>query len=256
MDIGPRLGENEGVLRHLLVLTSLVLACGPDAAATEAATTVAEGGTATSDTSTSDTATSDTATSDTPTSTAEATQAATTGTVSTDPVTTDPVTTEPAATSTGDGSTSTTGDGTTGDGTTGDGTTGEDSVEYAAYFWAGGLDHIMVHRADLLNDRCTTLHFAWPGGMDPAFKISAPNEWAVANAQVSMGTADCLAGMPMGASESAIGGQGAATWRQDPNLYCPLQIDLDLVLDFPQMLPWVPAQEHMLVTALPVQNCP
>jgi hypothetical protein len=253
MDIGPRLGENEGVLRHLLVLTSLVLACGPDAAATEAATTVAEGGTATSDTSTSDTATSDTATSDTPTSTAEATQAATTGTVSTDPVTTDPVTTEPAATSTGDGSTSTTGDGTTGDGTTG---TTEDSVEYAAYFWAGGLDHIMVHRADLLNDRCTTLHFAWPGGMDPAFKISAPNEWAVANAQVSMGTADCLAGMPMGASESAIGGQGAATWRQDPNLYCPLQIDLDLVLDFPQMLPWVPAQEHMLVTALPVQNCP
>ncbi len=250
MDIAPDLGENEGVLRRLLVLTSLVLACGPDAAATAAATTVAEGSTATSDT-----ATSDTATSGPPTSTADATTGTvTTGMVTTGMVTTEPVTTEPVTTSdasTGDTSTTS----STGS-STGDSSTGEDGVEYAAYFWAGGLDHIMVHRADLLSDRCTTIHFAWPGGADPAFNISAPNEWAVVNADVSMGSADCLAGMPMGVSEGATGGQGTATWRQDPNLYCPLTIDLDLVLDFPQVLPWVPAQEHMLVTALPVQNCP
>jgi len=244
------------VPRRLIVLASLVLACGPDTAGTETATTVAEASTTTSDTSTGDTPTSDTPTSDTPTSTAETTQTATTGTT-TDPGTTDPgttgtATTEPAATSTGDAST---GDTSTTDGTTG-GTTGEDDVQYAAFFWAGGLDHLLVHRADFTNDRCTTIHFAWPGGVNPDLAITAPNDWAAADARTTMGTAGCLAGEPLGAEEYATGGSGTATWQQDPNEYCPPQIDLDLVLDFPPGMPWVPAQEHMFVTALPVQNCP
>ncbi|MBA3545566.1 MAG: hypothetical protein H0T76_03700 [Nannocystis sp.] len=237
MDIAPHLGENESVPRRRILLLSLVLACGPGSSDTDAGTT---------------TAASSTSTGDTPTSAAETTQAATTG-PTTGPVTTDVTTTDITATSTGDVSTGT---GTsTGDSST-TGTTGEDMVEYAAFFGAGGLDHLLIFRADALNDRCTSIHFARPVGPMPGFAITAPNEWNFVNAFVRAGTDGCLAGTPMGDPVIAIGGAGAGTWQQDPNQFCPLMLDLDVALDFPQDQPWVPAQELMLVTAVPVQSCP
>ena len=119
-----------------------------------------------------------------------------------------------------------------------------------------GLDHLLIHRADFLNDRCTSIHFAWPTGQDPAFAITAPDGWNFAHASVAMNTDGCLAGMPTGDPVSAIGGAGAGTWQMAMDQYCPLTLDLDLTLDFPQDLPWVPVQERMLVTAVPVQSCP
>jgi len=248
MDIGPGLGEN-GFMRPLTSILSLAIACGPDSAATEGATTTTESATsdatvvATTGAPTTGDIPTDTGTTGEPTTSASATSDATTG----DPTTGDPTTGDP---------TGTTGASTDSGETTDAGTTGADEVEYAAFFWSGGLNHLLIHRADFTHDRCTTLHLAWPGGGDPALKISAPDQWAAVNALVAPGTADCLAGTPMGAPVAAIAGLGAATWQQGPNEFCPQQLDLDLTLDFPPDRPWVPAQEAMLVTALPVQNCP
>lgn len=258
MDIGPGLGEN-GFMRPLTSILSLAIACGPDSAATEGAATTTESTTsdttlvATTGAPTTGDVPTDTGTTGEPTTSASATSDPATGDATTDVATTDVATTGDATT--GD-ATGTTGASTDSGETTDAGTTGADEVEYAAYFYAGGLDHIFVHRADFTHDRCATLHFAWPGGGDPALKISAPNKWAAVNAFVTPGTADCLAGTPMGDPVAAVGGLGAASWPQGPNEYCPKTLDLDLVLDFPAGQPWVPAQEAMLVTALPLNNCP
>ncbi len=259
MDITPRLGENESMPQRLLLPLSLVLACGPGSSGTEAGTTTAASSTSTGEPSTG---------------AAETTQVATTGPTSgptTGPVTTgsttDTASTDITTSSTGITTTSTgittssTGITTTSTGTTGDtgttGTTGEDMVEYAAFFGAGGLDHLLIHRADFLNDRCTSIHFAWPVDPMPEFAITAPNGWNFVNAFVGAGTDGCLAGMPMADPVvGAIAGAGAGTWQQEPDMYCPLTLDLDVTLDFPPDQPWVPAQEQMLVTALPVQSCP
>lgn len=242
MDIGRHLGENRGVLRRLLALASLLPACGPGSADPEPTTTAAisSGEAGSSSTSLGDaTGTPTTGTSTTGTST---TGTSTTGT------TTGTSTTSTSTTSTSTGTTSST--------DTTAGTTGGADVEYAAYFWAGGLDHILIHRADFVNERCATLHLARPGGINPAFQISAPDEWSPVDATITDSTMGCLEDMPMGTSIAASGGLGMVSWPPDPNQLCPPQIDLDLVLDFPPDPPWVPAQTPMLVTALPVKNCP
>lgn len=241
--------------RPLLTLLSLLLACGPGSGDTDTPATAATSSTSTSDTTTS------TSTSDTTTSTADPTQAPTTGT-------TELGTTGVATTSTTSTSTSTTSDTTLSDTTdtttvntttsetTTSETTGGDDIQYAAFFWAGGLDHILIHRADFTHDRCTTLHIARPGGGDPSLMITAPEQWFPVNASITDSSDGCLQDMPMGTDIAASGGAGTITWPQDPNKFCPPLIDLDLTLDFPQDLPWVPAQESMSVTALPVENCP
>jgi hypothetical protein len=100
------------------------------------------------------------------------------------------------------------------------------------------------------------LHIARPGGGDPSLMITVPEQWFPVNASITDSSDGCLQDMPMGTDIAASGGAGTITWPQDPNKFCPPLIDLDLTLDFPQDLPWVPAQESMSVTALPVENCP
>ena len=228
-------------MTRMLLVGLLAAACGPASPGdTEApSTTDTPGSTGVTTTTTATTSTSDT------------------GDVPTSPLSSD--TTPP--TTTGD-TTGTTGDttGTTGDttttGTTGDSTTGDPDVQYAAFFFAGGLDHVMIHKADFANDRCTTLHIARPTMGDPIFAITIPDEWGPQSATVTLGTIGCLEGMPVDPGVAATTGVGAILWPPDPMQLCPQQIDLDLTLEFPQELPWVPAKDALQISNLPVQGCP
>jgi hypothetical protein len=225
-------------MTRMLLVGLLAAACGPASPGdTDApATTDAPGSTSATTTTTATTTTSDT------------------GDVPTSPLSSD--TTPPTTTGT---TTGTTGDttGTTGDTTSADSTTtGDPDVQYAAFFFAGGLDHVMIHKADFANDRCTTLHIARPTMGDPIFAITIPDEWGPQSATVTMGTAGCLEGMPVDPGVAATTGVGAILWPPDPMQLCPQQIDLDLTLEFPQDLPWVPAKDALQISNLPVQGCP
>ncbi|MCY0993697.1 hypothetical protein OV203_41550 [Nannocystis sp. ILAH1] len=244
-----------------LPVLSTILACGPGAPGdTDADPTTGsssggtEPGTATAASTTAEPATTDalpttatTVASETsPTTPTSATTDAlpTTGVETTDGETTD-ATTGPVETATADPSTTTT--------TTGE-TEGVPDVAFAAQFWAGGLDHIMVRMAALKDDFCVEVHFARPGGgADPQPML--PTDWWYQGAVVSQGTADCLEFMaPMPQAIGASGVAGVATWDTEP--FCPTLIDsIDLVLDFPQDEPWVPAQVSVATEALAVSGC-
>ena len=243
-----------------LLLALLLAACGP---ASPGAT---------------DSAPASTSTGEPATTTLATTSAADTGDVPTSPLSSDttPPTTDAesghdtglattAATITTHATTATTGETTTGE-TTSETTTGtttttettaaDPDVQYAAFFFAGGLDHILIHKADFTNDRCTTLHLARPTDGDPNLAITVPDEWGPQNAGIVMGTAGCLDGMLGDFGVAATAGAGVVAWPPDPMQLCPAAIDLDLSLDFPQDQPWVPAQEPLTIAGLPVQNCP
>ena len=247
-------------MTRLLLVLPLLAACGPDKTDStgDTAATSSTGGTQSTTTpdDTGDVPTSPLSSDTTPSTTTDsgldtghdtglATTAAsiTTHTATSDATTADTSSTTSATTDT---TTSTT-----------DTTTGVDpDAQYVAFFFAGGLAHVLIHKADVMNDRCTTLHLARPTQGDPNLKIVAPAEWGAQNANSTQGVAGCLDGMPGNMGVAAIAGAGTVDFIIDPMLGCPHTVDLDLTLDFPQDMPWVPASEPMQVTDLPVQNCP
>lgn len=237
-----------------LLLALLLAACGP---ASPGATDSAPASTSTGEPATTTPATTSAAdTGDVPTSplasdttppTTDAESGPDTGLATTAATIT---TTTTAETTTGETTTTTT---TT---TTTETTAADPDVQYAAFFFAGGLDHILIHKADFTHDRCTTLHLARPTDGDPSLAITVPDEWGPQNAGIVMGTAGCLDGMLGDFGVAATAGAGVVAWPPDPMQLCPAAIDLDLSLDFPQDQPWVPAQEPLTIAGLPVQNCP
>jgi hypothetical protein len=173
-----------------------------------------------------------------------------TGDVPTSPLSSDGISTESPTT---DATTDAT---TIGPPDTGESDTSPPGDEYVAFFFAGGLDHILIHKSDLKNDRCTTLHLARPTDGDPALVIDVPEMWGPQNAGIAMGLEGCLEGTPGDLGVAAIAGSGTITWQLAPNEFCPKIISLNLDLEFPQNEPWVPAKEHLETMDLAVQDCP
>jgi hypothetical protein len=257
MDTPPARAHPRDMRTAILTLPvlSTILACGPGAPGdTDTDPTTAgssgetEPGTSTAASTTAEPATTD-ALPTTATTVASETSPTTPTSATTDALpttggeTTD-ATTGPIETATADPSTTT---------TTGE-TEGAPDVAFAAEFWAGGLDHITVRMAALKDDFCVELRFARPGG-GPDPQPMLPPDWWYQGATVSQGAVDCLDFMaPMPQAIGASGVTGVATWDTEP--FCPTTIDsIDLVLDFPQDEPWVPAQVNVATGALAVSGC-
>ncbi|MBK8263478.1 MAG: hypothetical protein IPK80_19315 [Nannocystis sp.] len=180
-----------------------------------------------------------------------------TGDVPTSPLSSDTTPSTSTSDDTGISTESTTTDATTiGPSDTGESDTSPPGDEYVAFFFAGGLDHILIHKSDLKNDRCTTLHLARPTDGDPALAIDVPEMWGPQNAGIAVGLDGCLEGTPGDLGVAAIAGSGTITWQLAPNEFCPKIISLNLDLEFPQDEPWVPAKEHLETMDLAVQDCP
>lgn len=212
-----------------------------------------------------DSETSTGTTTDTSTSTGTSPSTTTTGELTTGQPTTGgttttsgPGTTTDPATST-DPATGTTTDGTTTDdtttGSTGSSTTGEpENADYAAFFVAGGLDRIVVRKADYDTDLCISVQFASPMNIaDPAFEL--PDAWAYEHGEIAQGTVDCL--VFMGAlpdAHPAETAMGSGSWPAVG--FCPDgTVDVDVTLNFPPGDPWVPAAATITATGLPLQGC-
>lgn len=175
----------------------------------------------------------------------------TTGTATS--ATTDAQTTAPQTTG------GTTASDTTSDGSTTADTTGEpgsstgapDPGQYAAQYFAGGLDRIFVRKADPIADLCTEVVFVWPGNPPP--NLTLPAMWGLEWANVVDGAAGCLdLQQPLQNGVTATAVTGTATWAA---MVCPKTLDLDVVATFPQGQPWVPAQVALQAAALPLQGC-
>src|SRR5690606_23488401 len=126
--------------------------------------------------------------------------------------------------------------------TTDTSTTGEPGdAQVAAFYVPGGLDRVVVRKADVEADLCTTIIFVWPM-FDPDPNLMLPAEWGYQDASIAEGTADCLefqGFLPNAVMAAAAA--GAASWPV--MMSCPGALDIDVALSFEGGPPWVPAQD-------------
>lgn len=224
-----------------------IFACGPElpATSTDAAST-STGATA------STTADATTA--------APTTSSSSTATSTTTPGTTEALTTAPATDGSTVGPDTTTSSSTTDPGTTdasssttdpGGSTGAPDPAQYAAQYFAGGLDRIFVRKADPDADLCTEVVFVWPGNPSPG--LTLPAMWGLQWSIVTSGVAGCLDFQkPLQNGVMAASVAGTAAWDA---MFCPKTLDVDVLATFPQGQPWVPAQVALQAAALPLQGC-
>lgn len=216
---------------------------GPDATTETSPDTSTTADPATTTSASASTTTSSPTTTGAPTTGATTTGASTT-TVDPDTTTTD-TTVNPDTTTT---DTTINPDTTTTDTTTGDPGNGT----YAAFYLPGGLDRILVRKADTDADLCTSVLFVWPGMPSPG--LTLPPEWGLQWAQIHDGAADCLD--PQAQLVNGVFGDpvtGSADWITMD--FCPQTLDIDVVVTFPPEQPWVPPKDTLKATALPVQGC-
>lgn len=251
---------------HLGRTTSLValalplaLACGDDGVTVSASDGTSSGASTSTgeDTTTTGGGTTTTTTGTTATSSTGAETTSGTTTASTT-ATTGPTTTTTTSTSTD--TTTTTSTSTTTDSSTSEGsTTGEEEGLYAARYFAGGLDRIMIRKAELMNDRCTHLQLVWPGeGLTNQYDpIDRPTEWGIERAWIAEGADGCLEwGDPDPPQVEGNAGAGVVTWESEEPWTCPEVLDIEVTLDFISGdLPWVPPKVHLSAQGLPVTGC-
>lgn len=170
--------------------------------------------------------------------------------------TTAPGTTEPGTTGATETGTTTMPDPSTSgasETTDGSSTGGQSGVAYAAFFVPGGLDRIVVRKADFDADLCTSVLFVSPmPNIQPDLFI--PDMWSFQNGEIAQGTADCL--VFMGSLVGAVAAadiSGSADWPAPGP--CPGPLDIDASLVFAPGPPWVPAQDPLAATDLPLQGC-
>lgn len=240
----------------LFVVTLAAAACGDDGVAVTtsdtAATGTSEGGTTLASTSAaSTTSTTDATTSTTSTTGATATTAASSTTTSTSG--------DESTSQGGTATTTTTTDASTVTSDTDGVTTGEEEGVYVARYFAGGLDRVMIRKAELQSDRCTSLTLVWPGdGLtnqnDP---IDRPAGWGIEAASITQGAQACLQWDPPdppAVEDSA--GLGVITWMTSEPWMCPPTLDIEVTLEFISGdLPWVPMKEQLSATGLVVDGC-
>lgn len=237
-----------GAMRPRLSLTPVliaILSCGDPGLPATTDSVASTGGAATTTGTTEQPTTGGSTTSATSDAgTSSTTAPGTTGT--TEPGTT--VATEAGTTTMPDPSTSGASE-TTGGGSTG----GQSGVAYAAFFVPGGLDRIVVRKADFDADLCTSVIFVSPmPNIQPDLFI--PDMWSFQSGEIAQGTADCL--VFMGSLVGAVAAadiSGSADWPAPGP--CPGPLDIDASLIFAPGPPWVPAQDPLAATDLPLQGC-
>lgn len=125
--------------------------------------------------------------------------------------------------------------------------------DYAAAFIAGDPARISVRKADKTLDHCTTLTFVGPAESSPLeYDVMLPATWKVQGALVHEGAAGCLdfSGFPE-EPIMAISGNGTATWSGA----CPDELDVDVLLAFPDGEAWIAAMELLQEAGITVQGC-
>ncbi|MBW2522953.1 MAG: hypothetical protein JRI23_02195 [Deltaproteobacteria bacterium] len=137
-----------------------------------------------------------------------------------------------------------------------DGSCSSTSAEYSAHLWLGGLDHLIIMKADPVRDICVRLYADWPMEHMPGFVFTMPDGWGVSRASVSNRASDCADWdtQPTGEVVEATGGSGSIAWSVPQGMYYPCELDIDADLAFATTSPWVPASEALLATFLPIDG--
>ncbi|XXX72204.1 hypothetical protein WMF30_31610 [Sorangium sp. So ce134] len=126
--------------------------------------------------------------------------------------------------------------------------------DYAATYWAGGLDHLVVYKAEPETDQCVTLyadapHESAPEGFDVA---TLPDTWVVTRIERTSGAAGCVPGESKPAAEAvrATGAIGSLSMDLSGGTSMPCTLDVDITATFPTE----PAAALLRATGVAVNN--
>lgn len=129
------------------------------------------------------------------------------------------------------------------------------AAEYAACFWAGGLDHIVVKKLDVENGVCIRLHAAWPGGPGQHPDVTGNDGWAVSDISLTPDLTDCLTPMPGGPLGTSAEPASGTLYVPPAPPYPPPTMDLSVVATFNGLPPNIPSTHTIEATGLPLASC-
>lgn len=141
---------------------------------------------------------------------------------------------------------------TTGDGGTGGGAAGDTILE--AFHVDGEYPTVRVFEGDPVNDRCAIMRLALVGsggGDDPRYAaVARPDGWGVEYVFVSHTFADCFdfnkaAEHDLQVADTASGSVTFGAWPPDT-------LDIDVTLVFTPDAAWIPPEETLSGTGVPV----
>lgn len=123
----------------------------------------------------------------------------------------------------------------------------EGLVSYRAVAWYGGLDHLIVMKANVSDGICTRIHAAAP--TTGPFSVVMPEAWAVSHVDVGGLTGDCLdENVPLQNGNEVEDLLGTISWQGAPTIPC--EVTVDVVVDFGEFL--VP---ETVQATIPVEGC-
>jgi hypothetical protein len=101
---------------------------------------------------------------------------------------------------------------------------------YAAAAWPGGLDHIIIMRADNTNDTCVRVYIDAP--ITGSYPITTPSSWGVSQVDASASASGCLDSQSamMGAPATTNSASGSIDWQLAAGMYYPCTLDIDVAL--------------------------
>ncbi|KYF67890.1 hypothetical protein [Sorangium cellulosum] len=111
-----------------------------------------------------------------------------------------------------------------------------EGADYAASYWPGGLDHVIVYKADKAADRCVMLYAdATHDDAPEGFDVELPDTWVVSRVALAKGAADCAPGTmsPAGEAVNATGATGTLSWDIEAGSVAPCALDIDVTVTFP-----------------------
>jgi hypothetical protein len=127
-------------------------------------------------------------------------------------------------------------------------------VVYAVAAWPGGLDHLILMRADFDAGTCTRVYLDAPA--ESAFDVTIPAPWGMSQAIASSAVDSCLDSTQSQAGELAwaSGATGAVTWNLPPNGFYPCELSMGLTLAFDPAPAWLGPTVALAATDVPVDG--
>ncbi|MFO0615097.1 MAG: hypothetical protein U0414_21075 [Polyangiaceae bacterium] len=131
-----------------------------------------------------------------------------------------------------------------------------DNAEYSAKLWLGGLDHLVIRKADFQRDVCFEVFLDAPQMIQDPYFITAPQQFAASNAIAILGATNCYQDVaPDPPIVQAEAGKGAVDWKTEPMMYYPCEISLiDIELTFSGSSSWVMPIETLKATGVKVEG--
>ena len=148
--------------------------------------------------------------------------------------------------------------GTTGDteGSSGSSTGAQDNVVYGAVrLPPAALDRLVIYRADFGADVCTRIRLNSPPGGLLYADLTTPDYWSAYEITVSEGADECSDTGPAAPTVEATAATGTISWDEEGPGACPLDLDIDVSLEFPAGAAWVPSMQTLSAT-IDVDGCP